>query len=174
MARTGLIKSLFTGPWNGKHILLMLVIFFGGVIGANALMTYLAVSTFTGVEQPNAYVRGRDYNQVLAQGAAQRALGWQPRLDHRLVERGGRPGVAVRLSLRDQGGAAVPGLKPRATLWRPAGSDLDRSRAMAEATPGTYSATLALPQPGKWQIRISAEGPDGTSLRWHKEVVLTP
>ena len=50
---------------------------FAIVFAVNALMIYLAVSTFTGVTVTHAYERGRGYEAVLAEAARQDALGWR-------------------------------------------------------------------------------------------------
>ncbi|MBB4210039.1 nitrogen fixation protein FixH [Rhodothalassium salexigens DSM 2132] len=169
-----MIKSFFQGPWTGKHIWTLILAFFGAVIVANMVMIYFAVNTFHGVEDRDAYAKGRDYNQVIAAGAAQRRLGLDAVLAHRLVEQGGGDAVAVSLTLADAKGAAVPSLKPVLTLRRPSEATLDRTAAMVEPMPGRYTATLDLPKPGKWEIRITAKHPDGTALRWDKPVVLAP
>lgn len=169
------MKRFFQGPWTARHIMVFLALFFGTVIAANGVMTYVAVTTFRGIEDQDAFRKGRDYNQVIAAREAQAALGWSADLDYEVLTRPAADGaMAVRLHLVDAQGQAIAGLAPRATLWRPSQSDLDRSVAMVEGQAGAYRAVLPLLRAGRWQVRVEADGPDGQALRWRRDVMVDP
>jgi nitrogen fixation protein FixH len=62
---------------TGKHVLAMLVVFFGIIISVSIVFTTLAVKSFRGEDIKQSYRQGVDYNQTLATRAAQNELGWQ-------------------------------------------------------------------------------------------------
>jgi nitrogen fixation protein FixH len=62
--------------FTGRHMTMILVAFFGVVITVNMVMARAAVGTFGGTVVDNSYVASQNYNDWLAQGRAQRALGW--------------------------------------------------------------------------------------------------
>ena len=76
-------------PITGRKVLWMLLGFFGVMMAVNGIFVYLALSSFSGLETVNAYVKGLDYNATLRRGAAQKALGWQ--VERERVARGARP-----------------------------------------------------------------------------------
>ena len=102
------------GRFTGGHMLLIMISFFGVVIAVNSYLAYKAVSTFTGTVVDNSYVASQHYNQWLAQGRAEQALGWhtQVRLDaqrHVIVGVTDRNGRA--LSSLDVAGYALDALR---------------------------------------------------------------
>lgn len=63
-------------PFTGRHMTIILVAFFGVVVGVNLLMARFAISGFGGTVVDNSYVASQHYNERLAAGRAARALGW--------------------------------------------------------------------------------------------------
>lgn len=66
--------------FTGRHMTIILVAFFGVVIAVNLVMARAAIGTFGGTVVDNSYVASQNYNDWLAQGRAQRALGWNAAL----------------------------------------------------------------------------------------------
>lgn len=66
--------------FTGRHMTMILVAFFGVVIAVNLVMARAAIGTFGGTVVDNSYVASQNYNDWLAQGRAQRALGWNAAL----------------------------------------------------------------------------------------------
>lgn len=62
---------------TGRHVLLMLLAFFGVMLAVNAYFTVAAVKTFRGEDVKRSYRQGLDYNQTLQQRAQQSELGWE-------------------------------------------------------------------------------------------------
>jgi nitrogen fixation protein FixH len=62
--------------FTGRHMTIILVAFFSVVIAVNLIMARAAIGTFGGTVVDNSYVASQNYNDWLAQGRAQRALGW--------------------------------------------------------------------------------------------------
>ena len=69
------------GAIQGRHVLVLLLGFFAVVASANAVMIYGALSTFGGLDTPDAYRKGLAYNQRIDAAAAQAQLGWQESLE---------------------------------------------------------------------------------------------
>ena len=54
---------------TGRKALWVLLGFFGVILAVNATFVYLAVSSFSGLETDNAYVKGLNYNTTLSRAA---------------------------------------------------------------------------------------------------------
>lgn len=86
------------GEFTGRHMLVIMLAFFGVVISVNVLMAVLARTSWTGTVVENTYVASQEFNAKAAAGRAQAALGWTGTLAiadgtiaYRLVDRSGRP-----------------------------------------------------------------------------------
>ena len=51
---------------KGRHVLAMLLLFFGTVFGVNFYMARVAIQTFSGLEAEKPYQSGLKYNEVIA------------------------------------------------------------------------------------------------------------
>ncbi len=135
---------------RGRHVLMILVGFFATVAAVDGFMIYRAVSTFGGVETPDAYRKGIAYNESIAKDAQQSLLGWKDEV--KVV------GVPQRLqvALRDQAEGAVAGKHVVATVGRPATDRYDLKLTLAETAPGLYEAALPAAGEGAWIVDLSA------------------
>jgi nitrogen fixation protein FixH len=136
---------------RGSRIPLIFFAFFGVVLIANSTLIYIALSTWTGLETKNHYIKGRDYNDTLAKVAAQDALGWTVESAVLPTGTAGRFAVSVRVVGAD--GAPVEGATVVARLERPTHHGVDVKIALAETTPGTHVGVVDLPLAGEWRIR---------------------
>lgn len=135
---------------RGGHVLMILVGFFGAIVAVDGFMVYRAVSTFGGVETPDAYRKGVAYNESIAKDAQQSLLGWSDK-----VTIGGSP-QRLQVSLRDKSEAAVAGKHMVATLGRPATDRYDQTLTLSETAPGIYETALPATSEGTWIIDLSA------------------
>jgi nitrogen fixation protein FixH len=146
-----------TTPRKSHWIPWTIVGFFGVVTAVNAVMIWFAVSTFTGLDRKEPYMRGVAYNDVLAEARRQDALGWTAEVeassDRLAVD------VADRLE-RPLGGATV-----YAQITRPVDAGLDFSTDLAAVAPGRYVAFVDWPAQGRWDVLVTIEQ-DG---RWYQE-----
>ena len=62
-------------PVTGRHVLMMMLGFFGVIFAVNGVFAFLAIDTFTGLETEQAYLKGLDYNRTLTAAAEQRTTG---------------------------------------------------------------------------------------------------
>lgn len=134
--------------------------FVGGflvVIAANATLTYFALTSWTGLETRDAYVRGNQYNAVIESDARQQALGWQ--VEAGLDRSGDAESLAV--DLQDAAGRPLSGAAVTARFVRPTHEGYDLEVAVPEQDLGRYRAPVALPLPGIWDVRLEVRsGPD--------------
>lgn len=134
---------------TGRHVLAMLVAFFGIVIGVNLLMAYLANSTWSGLVVANGYVASQSFDKDLAKARAQEALGWQV----------GFSGEAnrIRLTFADAKGQKIDGLTITGALERTVTDAQDQKLTFSSMGSGVYSAPANL-TPGVWEVEVDAKG----------------
>ena len=61
---------------TGRHVLTILILFFGIIIMISIVFTTLAVKSFRGEDIKQSYRQGIEYNSALEARAAQSQLGW--------------------------------------------------------------------------------------------------
>jgi nitrogen fixation protein FixH len=139
----------FANGIEGRHVLMGLVAFFGVMFVANGLLVYYALGTFSGGDRPDPYRSGLTYNETIAAGERQAALGWQSEIAY-------DPATA-RLTLRfaDKAAEPVSGLRLDAQVTRPATNREDRALAFTEVSPGIYAADVPL-GPGRWVLSVES------------------
>jgi len=142
---------------SGRHVLLTFLAFFATVFAVDGFMIYQAVSTFGGIETPDAYRKGVAYNQTIARGAEQSLEGWQDEVE--VLQAPQR----LRVRLQDRSRSAVSGKTLVATLGRPATDRFDETLTLSEVATGTYEAPLPTAHEGAWIVDISAFEPGGQS-----------
>lgn len=142
---------------------------FGIVVAVNATMVWFAGSTFSGLSTDRAYDKGVAYNQALEAARRQQALGWTVTTEAGPIPDGSRTRIVQ--TYRDRDGLPVVGLRVRVHLSRPATRGYDRDIVLAASAPGDYSAIVAVPLPGLWDLEAVAEG-EGTSYQSYQRFVV--
>lgn len=140
---------------SGRHVLVILVVFFGVVIVVNCLMMTYAIRTFSGLDEPKSYAQGLNFGKELEQRAAQKRLGWRADVNAR---RGAGEEVMISLTVRDAALKPVTGLSFVAELEYPATSERDLPLAFNEAGPGAYRAVAKRVSRGQWTLVVRAAG----------------
>lgn len=143
-------------PFTGRHMLLVMLAFFGVIIAVNVVLAVLAADSWTGLVVKNSYVASQDFSETAAEARRQDALGWSPRLDY-------RPG-RLRLVLDGPRGEPLRGVAVTARIGRPVHENDDRLVALPEREAGIYETPLEL-APGLWQVETLAENGNGDQLR---------
>ncbi len=163
--------AIFAKPLTGKHVLGAMLGFFGVVFAVNGVMTWVALSTFSGIETQNAYQVGRDYNETLEAAARQRAMGWQVGFDEVFETRaGGGADARVRVTVRDAAGLPVRGLVGTLTFWRPVAQGVDVEVMLQDAETEGYEAVASLPAGGHWDMQLSLTSAGGDTYYLEKRV----
>ena len=137
---------------RGWHVLAMLLLFFGAIIGVNVAFAVAAVSTFPGEDVQRSYIQGLHYNQTLAERRAQAQLGW--RAGAELT--GGPADAQVVVTLHDRAGAPLDSAQVTGELERPTDSRFDHPLRFVRTGPGAYTADATRLLPGRWRLRARA------------------
>ncbi|MBI4725443.1 MAG: FixH family protein [Rhodomicrobium sp.] len=137
---------------NGRHVLFILLGFFGAVLAANGVFLYIALSTLPGEESGATYEAGLRYNATLAGARAQDRLHWSHKAEI-------LPGSKIAVTMRNAGGTPVAGLAIAGTLERPATDGGEQSLIFKEVDTGRYEAAVEGAQPGAWILAVTAQKP---------------
>lgn len=129
--------------FTGRHMLMMMVGFFGLVIAVNMTMAYYASASFGGTVVDNSYVASQKYNGWLNAARTQQKLGWD-------AEQALAADRHVTLRMTGSGG----GFQATAIAQHPLGRADDVSLAFTSAPGGELRSTMPLPA-GRWQVRTS-------------------
>ncbi|MGB6231037.1 MAG: FixH family protein [Litorimonas sp.] len=138
---------------TGRHVLILLLAFFGLIIGSSIWFTTLAVTSFRGEDVEKSYRQGLDYNHTLAERAAQTDLGWAASVN--TVGTTADRTLIVQLA---SGERTLYGLDVAGKLRHPVDTDLDRALAFQPGPDGTLRADLS-GLIGQWVLQ--AEATDG-------------
>lgn len=134
--------------FTGRHIAIILVIFFGIVIAVNITMARLAIGTFGGTVVDNSYVASQNFNDWLAQARNERALGWRVAISR---DAGGR----VVVTASDAAGQPLAGALVTAIARHPLGRRPEQTLNFAPEGQGFLSATAL--GAGRWQLVVTLE-----------------
>ena len=138
-------------PFTGRDALMVIGGGFLLVIGVNVALAVNASRSHPGLVVENSYVASQKFNGWLAQGRAQKAMGW--------TVKAGADAGALSVSAAGPTGAPLSGLKVVATLEHPLGAEPSRDIELREIAPGRYAAPHGL-APGQWlaEVRLARGG----------------
>lgn len=157
--------------FTGRHVFMAIAAFFGVIFLSNAVMIYLAVSTFPGNVSETAYQDGRDYNELLEAARRQQALGWQTEASlEKLPAQGAGRRALVRLHYTDREGDPVTGLQISGALMRPSQQGTDVSFDLVPHGSGIYAAQISLPHDGLWDLKVTAKNTDGLTHKFEQRL----
>ncbi len=134
--------------FTGRHMLLILVAFFGVIITVNVTMATFATSSWTGLVVKNTYVASQQFNDRVAAAQAQRAGGWHARST---IE-----GGEFRFAILDAGDRPIRLASAEVTFRRPVQEAADFRLALVPSSDGTFAAELALAD-GQWIVDVVAD-----------------
>ncbi len=137
---------------KGKHILFILLGFFGTIFTVNGVFLYAALSTLPGEERGATYEAGLRYNATLAQERAQETLHWTHQ--SQLL-----PGPRLAVTVTNPDGSPVAGLAVEGWLERPASSSAGRHLSFEEVDSGRYEAVAGASGAGAWILALTAQKP---------------
>lgn len=141
--------------FTGRHFLLIILAFFGVIIGVNITMAVYANTSWTGFVVRNSYVAGLDINRRLQESRDQAALGWSAQLS-------GSDGT-FRFALADAAGGAVWLKNGTAVFRRPVSDAEDVAIDLSPSSNGALDAPFALAD-GAWIVEIEAD--TGRQTQW--------
>lgn len=141
--------SVSPRPLTGRKVLLMLLAFFGVVIGVNMIMIRLAVSTLPGTDVDSAYSASLAYENEIAAAHDQDARDWK--IDAH-IQRASDGGATLQVEARDKHGRPMSGLKFQGRFERPTDRRADQPVAFAETGIGIYRGSATTIAPGQWDL----------------------
>jgi nitrogen fixation protein FixH len=156
-------------PLTGLKVFLMLVAFFGVVIGVNVTMMRLAIETLPGTEVDSAYSASLGYEKEIVAARDQEARHWQ--VDAH-VERAADGAAVLRVEARDKDGKPITGLKFQGRFERPADKRADLTVALTEVGIGTYRGSAEKVLPGQWDLVLEGDAAAGRMFLSKNRVVL--
>lgn len=133
--------------FTGWHMLGVLVLFFGTIIGVNIWLAIEATTSWTGLVVENSYVASQEFNTKLANARAQDAMGWQGGFAYEDGQ--------VRFTLVDGEGKPIRATSVTVALSRPIGTHGDQTLTLNPLVDGSYGAMVDL-IPGAWNAHILA------------------
>src|SRR3979411_106475 len=95
-------------PLTGRKVFILLVAFFGVVIGVSLVMMKLAIQTLPGTEVDSAYSASLAYEKEIVAAHDQNARNWH--VDAHIGRDSGS-GVTVQVEARDKNGVPMSGLR---------------------------------------------------------------
>lgn len=141
-------------PLTGTKVLLMLVAFFGLVIGVNVTMMKLAIATLPGTDVDSPYAAGLAYDREISAAQDQAARKWQVNAH---IERRADGAATLQVDARDANGQPMSGLKFGGRLERPTDKRADLQIELSEAGIGVYRGNVATVAPGQWDLVIEGD-----------------
>ena len=132
--------------FTGKHMLAIMVAFFGVIISVNVLMAYYANTTWSGLVVANSYVASQEFNEK-----AEMARKWQQagiKSDIRVA------GRVVTYQLTHPGAALPPGDGVLAAFRRPVGDHQDFVMTLSPLGNGRFEGNHPV-LTGEWIVDLT-------------------
>lgn len=138
---------------TGRHVLIMLMCFFGVMLAANITMATLAIKTFRGEVAANPYQAGLKFNTEIAEARAQAERNWRVAgRTHHAAD----GATTVTFTARDASNAPIAGLEMSVVLESPTDRKRDRVLTVRETAPGDYLAEGSA-DAGAWMLELVAK-----------------
>ena len=155
---------------KGRHVLAILLVFFGIMFTVNFYFVYVALNTYPGEVVKNPYIQGIEYNQTLDRRAAQATLGWRAQIG---LE-GHAGDYTLHVKIRDSQASGLDRLQLAAELGRTISDREDRALVFTAQGDGNYLCDIGELAPGKWDVRLRASRPgdDQPVFEAHKTLIV--
>jgi nitrogen fixation protein FixH len=159
-----LFDSIFRPQeFTGRHMLGVLVLFFGTIIGVNLLLAYFASTSWSGLIVHNTYVASQHFNEEAAAEREMRARGWKSEL--------AIDGSTFTYSLSDASGTAVAGDRVVVHFERPVSEAQDSTLDLEPVRSGVFSVEGRL-NPGQWLAKIKVMDEDEAIYHESRRIVI--
>ena len=132
--------------FTGRHMLVIMLAFFGTIVGVNIFMATMATTSWTGLVVKNTYVASQEFNEKLAASRAQAKLNWHVGLIY-------RDGQLI-FDLADDQSQPIKMQSVEIALTRPIGIAQDRTLTLL-AQGEKFVVRDAIPS-GVWNVVINA------------------
>ena len=126
--------------------------FFAVIIAMNVTLAYLAITTWTGLETKNTYIKSPKFNTILQERQRIIDLGWSFSINAKAIS---DTKVKIKALILDKNNAPIEGFV-RASLLRPTHHGSDKTITLAYKD-GLYMGISPLPLKGQWDISITMQ-----------------
>lgn len=140
-------RSTPSGEFTGRHMLVIMLAFFGVIIAVNLTMATFANTTWSGLIVKNSYVASQHFNTQAKAARAQVALGWTGTMAY--------DGTTFRYTLSNADGAPVALSPSEAFFRRPVDDRHDQTIALAPQGTGAIVGAVEL-KDGLWIVEVAA------------------
>lgn len=137
-----------TFRFTGRHMLAIMLAFFGVIIAANATMAFVANTSWTGFVVRNSYIASQEFNRKAEEGRRQAALGWRSELT---IADG-----TLRYALAGGEGGAVAVTGGSAAFRRPVSDAQDETVTLSPQGGGVLEGPAAEGD-GVWIVEVLAD-----------------
>lgn len=134
------------------------------------IVIYLGNKSWTGLVTEQPYEDGLKYNQILARQKQQDALGWHHDIEWQAISGQRQTGV-VTLTLTDHQNQPLHNMHVTIHAVRPDKIVSEQTATMISEG-DRYIAHISLPLSGRWDMMITAKGPDNREYRANHTVVV--
>jgi len=155
-------------PLTGRHVLVMILSFFGIIIGVNLVMARFAVSTFGGVETASSYKAGLAFKGEEIAAAAQTARDWDVSV---AVTSLGADARTFTVQAKDAAGAPLTGYAASARIVHPTDARQDVRLALSDLGGGRYGGEAAV-HPGQWDLVVDLAQGDARLFRSKNRIII--
>jgi nitrogen fixation protein FixH len=152
-----------SGEFTGRHMLLVMLAFFGVIIAVNVTMATFANTSWSGLIVKNSYVASQHFNAQAQAARAQAALGWTGTIAYAQG--------TFRYALADAAGTPVRIDASEAFFRRPVDDRHDQTIPMQPSGRGTVAGPVDL-KDGIWIVEIAAAAGLDTPYRDVKRIVV--
>lgn len=135
---------------EGKKVLAWFIGFFGVMLAANAILVWIALESFSGVETEDAYHKGLEYNETIMLSHAQETEGVEANI---LFLQNEKQSGQLKISVKDANGLPFKAESVVVTCTRPTSSGHDFDVPMMMESDGNYAASVHFPMLGWWELR---------------------
>lgn len=141
---------------TGRHVLIMLLSFFGIMLVVNGYFLYAAIDSFRGEDVKGSYRQGLEYNKTIDARIVQDLLGWTVRSNY-IAQVDGKTRVIVKLT--DAKNRPLENLSVSGKLRHPTDLAKDRVVEFAPVGSGRYVAQTPAVE-GKYTLIAVAQRED--------------
>ncbi len=152
-------KSQSDFTFTGKHMLAVMLAFFGVVIAVNFTMAYFAVSSWTGLVVENTYVASQEFNAKAAEARAWKDTGIQTTLE--------ASAQGIRYEVKHPEMGPVAGEQVIAQFRHPVGEAFDFSLTLTPAGSGVFVTDHPV-SAGQWIVDLETK--DGDKTVYHEAI----
>lgn len=150
--------------FTGRHMVAIMVAFFGTIITVNLTMAWFASSSWSGLVVQNTYVASQQFNGKAEEARKRSATGIHGTLTIR--------GETVRYDVLDKAGRPLAADSVTLRFKRPVGEHHDFALTLSPVGAGHFEASHAVPE-GQWIVEASAMS-GGTLVIHEARRIVTP